>query len=494
MVPGAALTMVAKAKQLAGQSSLYTLGEVVRSGIAFLLLPLYTRLLSPADYAILGVTAPLFSLLTILMALGMPTALVRCYFDYRQDPEALRRYVGTVAVFGLASGLAGALLLTFLGPALLGRLVPNTPFHPYVLLTVWNAGLSVVSALALQLFRAQQQAHRFVAFSLADAALTAALVVALVAGVRLGALGSLWGQLLAALVMAGPALWALSRAGRLGFSWALLRPSLLLGLPLLPSLLGAWALNVSDRVVLDRLVTREAIGLYTLSYQFGVLLNIVAMALNNAWQPFFFQHAAEGGHDRLLGILVTYQAALMAALALAVALLAPEVIRLIAAPAYWPAAKLVPWIAAGYAARHLAFFPVGSLLYRRAAGWIAGLTVAAAALNIGLNLWAVPRFGVQAAAVNTLVAFAALFAGLLVVGQRAYPLRYQWSRLLRVAAAALLLFALGQRLPTAWPLWLSAAAKLALLAALPLLLWLMGFFTAAERAQVGRVVGRLVEW
>jgi O-antigen/teichoic acid export membrane protein len=100
--------MFAKGKQLAGQSSLYTIGEVLRSSLSFLLLPIYTRLLSPADYAILGVMSPVFSLLSITLALGMPAALLRFYFDYKGDEAMLRRYIGTVTVFGIGCGLVGS--------------------------------------------------------------------------------------------------------------------------------------------------------------------------------------------------------------------------------------------------------------------------------------------------------------------------------------------------------------------------------------------------
>ncbi len=482
--------MFAKGKQLAGQSSLYTIGEVLRSSLSFLLLPIYTRLLSPADYAVLGVMSPVFSLLSITMALGMPAALLRFYFDYKDDPAMLRRYVGTVTVFGIGCGLIGSILLTLLGPAIFGWLLPNTPFNPYVLITIWNAGISVVSVLVLQLFRARQQAKFFVTFSLVDFTLTTALIVVLVVGLRLGALGSLWGQLLAAVAMAVPALWVLARAGRLGFSWRLLRPSLAFGLPLLPFLLGTWALNVSDRIVLDGLVSREALGLYTLGYQFGVLLNIIAMALNNAWQPFFYQNAAEGGNDTLIGAFITYQVALMTLLALAVALLAPEVIRIMATPAYWAASAIVPWIAAGYVARYLYFFPVNSLLFKKRTGWIAALTMLAAGLNIGLNLLLVPRFGILAAAVNTLLAFVVLFALVYVAGQRAFPVRYEWSRLLWLFALALALFAVGWWLVPSGNLLLSIALKLALLASLPALLWVTGFLTPGERVRVTQLTRR----
>ncbi|MER2598929.1 MAG: oligosaccharide flippase family protein [Caldilineales bacterium] len=482
--------MFAKFKQLAGQSSLYTVGEVLRSSLSFLLLPIYTHLLTTADYAIIGVMSPVFSLLSILLALGMPAALLRFYFDYREDEALLRRYLGTVTVFGIGMGLIGSLLLTLIGPAFFGRLLPNTPFNPYVLITVWNAGLSVASVLVLQLFRARQQAHFFIAFNLIDFALTTALIILFVVGWRMGALGSLWGQLLAAVTMAAPAIWILARAGALGFSWQLLRPSLKLGVPLLPFLLGTWALNVSDRIVLDGLVTREALGIYTLGYQFGVLLNMLAVALNGAWQPFFYQHAADKAHTPMISAFITYQVALMTWLALALALLAPEMIRLIAPPAYSGAATLVPWIAAGYVMRYLYLFPVNSLLYKKRPGWIAALTILAAALNISLNFWLVPRYGTVAAAINTLLAFAALLVMVFFAGQHAFRVAYEWNRLARILLLALALFALGWFLAPAQSLWLGTSLKALLLAAFPLLLLLSGFLTRAERERARQVINR----
>lgn len=484
--------MFAKGKQLAGQSSLYTIGEVLRSSLSFLLLPIYTRLLTPADYAILGVMSPVFALLSALMALGLPAALVRFYFDYQDDPATLRRYVGTITLFGLVSGLAGSLLLTLFGPAIFGWLLPNTPFHPFVLITIWNSGITVVSVLALQLLRARQQAQYFISFSLVDFGLTTALIIFFVVGLRMGALGSLWGQLLSAVVMAAPALWVLGRAGKLSFSWPLLRSSLRFSLPLLPFILGTWGLNVSDRIVLDGLVSREALGLYTLGYQFGVLLNLIAMALNNAWQPFFYQNAGDRKNDAMIGSFITYQVALMVLMALAVAMLAPEVIQIMATPAYQGAAAIVPWIAAGYVMRYLYFFPVNGMLFHKRTGWVAALTILAAALNIGLNLLLAPRFGIMAAAINTLVAFAVLFVMALIIGQRVYPVRYQWGRLLRLMGLALALFLVSWRLTPGANVWVSAALDLLLLASLPLLLWVTGFFTPGEKERATQLVHQIV--
>jgi len=102
----------------------------------------------------------------------------------------------------------------------------------------------------------------------------------------------------------------------------------------------------------------------------------------------------------------------------------------------------------------------------------------------------VPRFGILAAAVNTLLAFVVLFALVYVAGQRAFPVRYEWSRLLWLFALALALFAVGWWLVPSGNLLLSIALKLALLASLPALLWVTGFLTPGERVRVTQLTRR----
>jgi hypothetical protein len=69
--------------------------------------------------------------------------------------------------------------------------------------------------------------------------------------------------------------------------------------------------------------------------------------------------------------------------------------------------------------------------------------------------------------------------------------RYEWSRLLWLFALALALFALGWWLVPTENLLLSIALKTALLAGLPALLWVTGFFTPAERKRIVQLSRRL---
>ena len=163
-----------------------------------------------------------------------------------------------------------------------------------------------------------------------------------------------------------------------------------------------------------------------------------------------------------------------------------------AKPGFWSAYRVVPWIVLGYMTRFLYFFPVNGLLYSKRTKWTMIATLIAASVNIGLNLWLVPQYGIMAAAINTFIGFLVLLLIIFVVGQRIYPVKYETKRLIQIAVVSLMLFAIGWWLVPDG-LWISLAAKSFLVISLPVILWFTGFFTAAERwrfRQVSRNLAR----
>jgi O-antigen/teichoic acid export membrane protein len=159
-------------------------------------------------------------------------------------------------------------------------------------------------------------------------------------------------------------------------------------------------------------------------------------------------------------------------------------------PAFWPAYRVIPWVVLGYFARFLYFFPVSGMLFTKRTAWTPVATLVAAAVNIGLNIWLTPIYGIMAAAVNTFIGFLVLLLIVFIVGQRIYPIRYEYRRLAQIMLFSLALFAAGWWLAPD-VLWPSVALKSLLVAALPVLLWATGFFTTAERRRIRQVAGSL---
>src|SRR5918911_5613744 len=98
--------------ELLRHSAVYGLGSIVARILAVLLLPLYTRYLSPGDYGLIETLVALSAVLTALVAQGMKSAFFRFYFDSAEEERRLLVvrtafwYVMGAATIVLVAGLA----------------------------------------------------------------------------------------------------------------------------------------------------------------------------------------------------------------------------------------------------------------------------------------------------------------------------------------------------------------------------------------------------
>ena len=67
---------------------------------------------------------------------------------------------------------------------------------------------------------------------------------------------------------------------------------------MIPALLCAWILNLSDRIFIERYFTLTDVGIYSLGYKIGGLVLILSNAFNKAYEPLFYKYI-EGGEISL---------------------------------------------------------------------------------------------------------------------------------------------------------------------------------------------------
>jgi O-antigen/teichoic acid export membrane protein len=165
-------------------------------------------------------------------------------------------------------------------------------------------------------------------------------------------------------------------------------------------------------------------------------------------------------------------------------LLAPWIVRVLAPNkhGYWPAAGAVP--ALSYSSVFFAGFIVVTIGAGRTKqtqfNWVAA--AAGALVNVGLNFWLIPAYGMLGAAYATLAAYAVLLLVRTWNAQQIYPTPYQWRRVAVVLLAAGGLTLIGKLLPQSLPL------ELGLTIAYPLALGLFGFYLPAERKRLRRLL------
>jgi O-antigen/teichoic acid export membrane protein len=474
-------------RKLVGASAIYGLGSVLVRGLGFLLLPLYTRYLTPAEYGIVALTVTITVVLGMLYPLGLRGAVSRTYYDSGTDEERKER-LGTLWIAMLLSAAGMALLLDRVGPQLAAAVLPEVPFRPYLRLAVWTAFLGVLGITPLVLLQAQERPAAYVAVTLWTALTTTAMTVWLVVRGG-GAEGYLRGALIGGALAAVPYLLLTIRQVRLVFRVGVLLPALAFSLPLVPHALAGWALEMSDRAILTRLVPLREVGLYALGYQLGAAMGLLTTAFNAAWVPFLFgtlKQEGEAAHSKLAR-LVTYYAMALCFIGLGWSLLVEHAIVLVAGPQFRDAYRITWWVVGGTICGGLYLIPTNLLFWRQRTGVIPLLTLASGAANVGLNLWLVPRHGVIAAAWSTLIAYAMLLLLTWRSAERHHVFPYEYRRLGLIAGLGLALFLAGQLLPFPSPA-LEVAGRVLLWLSFPFGLVALGAFDRAELAVLTRLV------
>lgn len=397
----------AKKSGILGAGALYTVTGLLQRTLAVVLLPFFTRWLTPSEYGQVGFLAALAGFAAYLFPLGLEAVIMHGWFNTAEEKRIrfATELQAILVVVPLALVLPIAALLKGIGAA------PGTPLL-MIVATLTSAAIFVMATtVPYTVLRAERRASAYLALGL--------LYTAAQVGVRVLLIGALgWGVegwVLADLVGAIALLLAAPRLA--GVRPKLQRPtaaavgSLRSGLSLVPHGLGHWALALSDRLILVQAVPLSAVGTYTVGYQVGTVLLACMTELNRAVSPVYAElgssrAAEEPGIRRLLAA----QAGTVLSLGLAAALVVPVAIWVLLPPAYVDAAKVAPWAALGAVFVGLYQIPMNhlTLVRGRTSGiWFA--TVTACAVNVLLNLATVWHFGIVAAAVNTAVSYGLLF-------------------------------------------------------------------------------------
>ena len=430
---------------LARQTLIYGLAGVAPQLVGFITLPIFSRAFSEAQYGILEIALASLSVLATAADIGLTSASQRSYFDYQDADRQQRRSVVTTAVVtaavvSLVFAVVALALRDWLSHLLFGS---NAHVQTVELIAVTVPAL-VLGALLREAMRLRFLAFHYLLSAMLTAAIGAAIgifaVVVYDAGVNAVIVGLLAANFAAAIYGAVAMRSDLGRA----FSRFELRRMLHYGLPLVPAALALWALALVDRLMLQNLANISDVGEYAAANRVAMVVQLGSTGFALALAPYLLSIYSE---DRELekvtrGRTLTYLAFTLGAVALALTLLAHELVEILA-PDYGDAYLAVGPVAFGWVAFGIATLVMAGISLARRTLWFAVLAGTAAAFNIGLNFVLIPAWGMIGAAIATAAAYGLLAILYYVVAQHVYRTPYEPMRVVVVIALAALWSAPG---------------------------------------------------
>ncbi len=455
---------------LTGHTFVYLLGSVAAKAATILLLPVYTERIPPEAFGVLSLTDGVLGFLLQLVGFQLDAAMTRHYLDAEADATARRRVVQT-AFFTLSLGVTVVAAALFVSADLVASWFPDvrsTDLGTALRYVAVILVAMVLTEIPLSLLKAERRSVAAIGWQLLRLFVEIGGKILLVVGFSMGVFGVLLGQAVAGvLFMVGFAVWLVRRFG-VGFDAAVLRSMIAFSAPMALSGMCQLALHQADRFMMPKLAGFADLGLYEIGYKFGfAVTGVVLGPFLSIWYPFIF--AIEDGEERraVLAKVSVHVPALLVLVSAPVALFSPEIVRLFSEERYHGAWVYVPVILLSYLFWGVFQVTQTPFYIEKRTRRVPGLVLAAALVNIGLNLVLMPWFGGMGAAIATLGAMAVLTVMTWRAANRLVPVAVDGARLARLAvvcaaiAAAVYLAPDGRAgLAIRWVAFVAAAAYL----------------------------------
>lgn len=467
------------------QSSVYLVGDLARRAVGLLMIPIYTRFLTPADYGTIELIELLITVAVICFGiLATSDAMVRIYHDTGSRPEDANAVVST-ALWSISVGSAALLGVAWLFAAPLSNLLFHGQDQVPILRWAFVAmALSNIAELSLVYERLRQRAGFFVTFSLVQLLLTVSLNIAFICGARMGVWGFVLSKVIVAALCAVFLLARLLREVGLRFSATPARAMWQFGNPLIASSLSMFGMHFADRFFVSHYDNLTDLGLYSLAYKFGFLVtNLVGEPFGRSWGVNVYARAQLKDWEQYFARVFSYFVFALTATGLAISLFIDEALVLLSTPAFYAGAAMVPVIALAYVFREMGDFFRAILFVDKRARLFGAISTVCALLNLALNFLLIRRWGAWGAACATAVTWLAYLAACWYFSVQKHRIPYFFSSFLKVVSLAALIFFLSRLLPATSSLFIWLADTLLLLAFLALV-WLSGYFPESERSLI----------
>lgn len=418
---------------LAKGSVIYGLGSMLQRFMGLVLLPFFTSVLTPQDFGVIALTSLLAVSMSGLFSLGTSNSLGILYF---RETDSNRRpaIIWSNLILLTLNGTFWCFVTYIFAPMISTLIFQSERFTDVIRIAFLGSVLSAIADPWLGYLRMEKKAGLYILITISGSIFSTGLLVWFVVLNGMGVFGFFLAN-------------TLSQGIILSLNWLMigrkmpfhLDPSLFLSLIKIgfPSIFGVFAfllIDYSDRLMIERLMSLDALGIYSVGYSFAMLMSLVVGAFGTAWPPFFMSYLNKQDEARIIfGKVLTYYLIIFGSLVVIFFSIAKPIVLIFTAYPFYEAYLVIGLVAFGYMLKgcYLIMLPgiyFAEKLYKQSVlEWIAAIS------NICLNIWLIPLLGILGAALATFVSYLLLPVFAWLVARSYLTVEYEWKRLVKIS-------------------------------------------------------------
>ena len=379
-------------------TTIYALGDIIPRLIGFISLPILTRYLSPADYGIVNYVATLSTFLLAFGFLSMNTYFLVFYYRC-EDDRARKKLLGNLSAFVLLFNVLLVILFLLFGPYFFSELGSKIAFYPYIIIAVLTNFFNLFSILPAALFRIIEKPLPLTILNVTRGLIAFILTLVLVIYFDYTALGVLYANLIVNFIYAFIFLYMIRNHIIWNLCFKQIKKVLIFSLPLLPGSIAYYLTTISDRILIDKYLSLNDLGIYSVAASVALILNIFSFGAYKAFEPYIFKN---WGKDNFINIFENIRNGFVYVLligVLSLSVFSKEFFLLMTDVKFHEAFWFVPLIIIGVYSSSLSML-YGTIIISKEKTKINSLiNITGAIISVCLNILFLPKYGLITAAV-----------------------------------------------------------------------------------------------
>lgn len=382
----------------------YTIGNVFIKGMAFVSLPIFSRILTTEQFGIYNTYMAYEAILAIILGLGMYSSIKNAKIDFPDDVDA---YVSTLLKVTLVPLIICILIIVFARDYVSKLLDLDRWLLLLLVFQSYGSAMLSISNSRLSLDYNYKKYLGFAAFNtIVNVVLSLILITCFFSENRE------WGRIIGSaipLIMIGIYVFGYyTKVGKNRFKISMARYGMHIGFPLIWHYLSQQVQNQFDRIAITKLIGASSTGIYSFAYTIANILQVVFYSTENVWSVWLYEQMSKKKYSEIREASRKYML-LIACIAIMMLVGSREVIMIMGDKEYWEGSIIFIPILIGIFLLYLYTIPAGIEYYYKKTKYIALMTAVAAFVNISLNFLLIPILGYIIAAYTTMISYAVQF-------------------------------------------------------------------------------------
>ncbi len=443
---------MANMRSLAKDTAIYGLSSIVGRFLNYLLVPLYTHVISAANggYGIVTNLYAYTALLLVILTFGMETTFFR--FANKENEDAHTVFSTTMGVVGVLSIAFLIAVFAFIGP--ISELLGYVDHPDYIQMMAVVVALDALQAIPFCYLRFQKKALKFASLKLLFIILNIGLN--LLYFVVLGQ-SEVYYVFSLNLVCTGfitfffvPELYRIHWS----FDFRLLRRMLSYSWPILVLGIAGILNQAADKMIFPLVYPDHAegvrqLGIYGACVKVAMIMAMITQAFRYAYEPFVFAQSKDKDKNTTYALGMKYFLIFTLLAFLCVEAYLP-LLKYMVGASYWEGLRVIPIVMAAEIMMGV-YFNL-SFWYKLIDKTIYGawFSLAGCIVLIAVNIIFIPQYGYMACAWGGFAGYATAMVLSYIVGQIKNPIPYPMKSITVYVGITVLFFVIMELLPESW--------------------------------------------